>query len=171
MSGASGAKRDKDRSAGSTFSKAAGLSGGTGLAVFAHSLTPEHATVSAALLYVSPTVTFVLGAVLLYVNGKADRLLKKRALSELRKDVTERLNSPFVSSEDKAVLSKSLGELEVEFTKDLFSRVGITIGVPGAGSERREAERAGRATTGSSARRVYVDPQGNELSQKAQPKE
>jgi hypothetical protein len=70
-----------------------------------------------------------LGAILLIGNAWANRLLAKRVMSELRKDVQLTLDSPYVSDDDKAELRARFASMEMAAIKARLERGKLLLDV------------------------------------------
>jgi hypothetical protein len=109
-----------------------GVGGGTGLVAIAQSVGSD-TTLGAILLYLAPTVSFVVGALLLYLETQASRFLERRVIKGARKTLQAQLEDRHTSVEHKARIRAMLEEMETSVAWRELERARI-IGVSsGAG--------------------------------------
>lgn len=116
--------RPSDSRTGETLSRAAGVSGGTGL-VFVGQTTGG--TWGAVITYLSPAMGYLIGYALLRWNAWADRRQRQRAMIEFEKDVNDALASPALSEAQKQGLLDGLAQIKVAAAMASLERVRISI--------------------------------------------
>jgi len=101
-----------------------GVGGGTGLVAIAQSVGPNTA-IGAILLYLAPATSFVVGAVLYYMEVQASRYLEKRLVNGARKTLERQLDNPRTSDEHKASIRAMLEEMERSVATAELERVRL----------------------------------------------
>jgi hypothetical protein len=84
-----------------------------------------HTTLGAILLYLAPATSFVVGAVLYYVQLQASRYLERRVINSARKTLERQLDSNRTSESHKVKIRKMLEELEVSEASAELDRVRL----------------------------------------------
>jgi hypothetical protein len=100
------------------------------LVAIAHSVGSD-TTLGAILLYLAPTVSFVVGALLLYLETQASRFLERRVIKGARKTLQTQLEDRHTSIEHKARIRAMLEEMETSVAWRELERARI-IGVSSA---------------------------------------
>jgi hypothetical protein len=88
-----------------------GVGSGTGLVAIANAIGPT-TTMGAILLYLSPSVAYITGAVLYYIDVQTSRFLQRRMVNSARKTLTRQMQDPAMSTQYKARIRRKLEELE-----------------------------------------------------------
>jgi hypothetical protein len=106
-----------------------GVGGGTGLVAIANAIGPE-TTTGAILLYLSPTVAYITGAIFYYIDLQTSRFLERRLVNSARKTLIKQMQNPAMSAQHKAYMRKKLEELERTVAETELARVKSMGAVP-----------------------------------------
>jgi hypothetical protein len=84
-----------------------------------------HGAVRDVVLYVSPSISVVAGALEFYAEQMAVRALQKRIVDRLRRNAEAIFENPHTSDEHKAKVRKQLEEAEQAIFKGEIARIKI----------------------------------------------
>jgi hypothetical protein len=66
----------------------------------------------AVILYLSPAISFLFGAVLYYLEIQASRYLERRLINNVKRTLQGQLSDPLLSNSHKNMIRRQLEELE-----------------------------------------------------------
>jgi hypothetical protein len=112
----------------STRAGVGGVGGGTGFVALAQAIGPK-TPMGSTILYLAPTISFVVGIVLYYFEAQTSRYLERRLVNSARKTLEAQLDNPRMSAAHKNKIRKMLEELEESVAKAHVERVKL-IRVP-----------------------------------------
>ena len=99
-----------------------GVGGGTGVVAIAQAVGPTTA-LGALLLYSAPTIAYVAGAGVYFIEVQASRFLERRMAKGARKTIFELLQNPLISAEGKDWYRQQLELLEGAMADAELARV------------------------------------------------
>lgn len=105
-----------------------GVGAGTGVVAIAQSMGPNTA-LGAVLLYLSPSISFIVGLAFYYLQVQASRYFEKRLIGNAKKTLERQLDNPKTSEEHKAKIRAMLEDLEQFVATQELERVKL-IGLP-----------------------------------------
>lgn len=105
-----------------------GIGGGTGMVALAQAIGPK-TILGAVILYLAPTISFMVGLVLYYFEALTSRYLERRLVNSARKTLQQQLDNPLTSTAHKNRIRKLLEELEESVATAQVERVKL-IGIP-----------------------------------------
>lgn len=99
-----------------------GVGSGTGIVAIAQAVGPT-TTLGAILLYLAPAISYLIGAVVFFIEVQASQFLERRMVKSARKTLREQLENSAMSREHKARIRRKLEQLEESLADAELARV------------------------------------------------